>query len=87
MKTIMTLRLDINPAVEETLTQQARLRGLSLDAYLQRVIEELATIPDAPPADLRELRTTLDALAQLGTEIPPTPGTAFSREVIYQDHD
>lgn len=87
MKAIMTLRLDINPAVEETLTQQARLRGLSLDAYLQSVLEELAKKPGVPALNLRELHTTLDALAQLGTEVPPTPTTSFSREAIYQDLD
>ena len=87
MKSTMTLRLEINDAVEETLTQQARLRGLSLDVYLQSVLVELAHKPDVPALNLRELRTTLDALAQLGTEVPPTPSASFRREAIYRDHD
>jgi hypothetical protein len=42
MKAVMTVRLELKPDIEANLAAQARARGIPLDAYLQRVIEDLA---------------------------------------------
>jgi hypothetical protein len=60
-------------------------RGLSLDAYLQTVIEDLASKERAPAISLGELSKKLDLLAQMGRDLPPLPLEALSRETIYQD--
>lgn len=86
MRTVMTVRLELKPDVEANLTAQARARGVPLDAYLQGVIEDLARIETARPANLQELRATLDALAEMGRGLPRLPSSAFDRESIYQDH-
>lgn len=85
MKAIMTIRLEIKPDIEANLAAQARVRGIALDAYLQSVIEDLARGAARPAANLHELRAMLDALAELGRNLPRLPPDALSRESIYQD--
>lgn len=87
MKGIMTVRLELKPDVEANLAAQARARGIPLDAYLQGVIEDLARPEAARPASLKDLEATLDALAEMGRDLPHLPSSALSRESIYQDHD
>ena len=83
----MTIKLELRPEVEESLAARARAKGIPLDAYLQSVIEQIALEEGAPTASLEEFRATLDALAEMGRNLPPLPSAAFSRESIYQDHD
>ncbi|MEX2301634.1 MAG: hypothetical protein WD733_11890 [Bryobacterales bacterium] len=83
----MTVRLDLRPDVEANLAAQARARGVPLEVYLQRVIEDLARSAEVPPASLQDLEATLDALAEMGRDLPHLPSSAFSRENIYRDHD
>lgn len=87
MKAVMTVGLELRPDIEANLAAQARARGIALDAYLQGVIEDLARTKAAPPASLQDLEATLDALAEMGRDLPHLPSSAFSRESIYQDHD
>ena len=83
----MTVRLELKPDVEANLIAQARVRGVTLDAYLQHVIEDLARTKPTSPASLQDLEATLDTLADMGKDVPHLPSSAFSRESIYQDHD
>ncbi len=83
----MTVRLELKPDVEANLAAQARTRGVSLDAYLQDVIEEIARVDAAGPASLKEIEAALDALAEMGSGLPHLPSSAFSRENIYQEHN
>ena len=87
MKAVMTVRLEIGPDIEANSAAQARARGIPLDAYLKDAIEELARTKAAPPTSLQDLRLTLDALAEMGRDLPHLPPSAFSRQSIYQDHD
>lgn len=81
----MTVKLELKPDIEANLAAQARARGIPLDAYLQGVIEQLARTEAARPASLEEIRATLDALAEMGRDLPPLPPDALSRESIYRD--
>ena len=83
----MSVRLDLKPDVEANLAAQARARGVPLEVYLQRVIEDLARSNEFPPASLQDLEATLDALAEMGRDLPHLPSSAFNRESIYRDHD
>ena len=87
MEAVMTVRLELKPDVEANLAAQARARGVPLNAYLQSVIEDLARTEAARPASVQDLELTLDALAEMGRELPHVPSSAFSRENIYRDHD
>lgn len=88
MKTHMTLRLDLKPEVEARLAAQARARGVPLSAYLQDILEDLARAEAGPPvSSLQDLRETLDALAEMGRDLPRLPSSAFNRESIYREHD
>lgn len=83
----MTVRLELKADIEANLVDQARARGVALDAYLQEVIENLGRTKAAAPASVQDLEATLDALAEMGRDLPHLPSSAFSRESIYQDHD
>ena len=84
----MTVELKLKPDVEARLAAQAHARGVPLDEYLQRIVEDLARAEAGPPASsLQDLRATLDALAEMGRDLPRLPSSAFSRESIYRDHD
>jgi hypothetical protein len=77
--------------------QQAAASGLSLDAYLQRLLglrngqpEDLSLAAEtAQPAAVESLaafRADLEALAEGTEHLPATPIT-YSRADIYFDHD
>ena len=83
----MTVRLEIKPEIEASLSAQAAAKGIPLDRYLQDVIEGIARAPAAPAASLEEFRSALDTLAEMGKSLPHVPSAAFSRESIYQDHN
>lgn len=81
----MTVKLELQPDIEANLAAQASARGLSLDTYLQNVVEDLAKGNGAPPMNLLTFRATLDLLAEMGRNLPQLPASAFSRENMYQD--
>jgi len=83
----MTITLDLGPDVEMTLAAQARATGISLNDYLQSVIEDLARAGAAHPVSPRDIEETLDLLAEMGRGLPQLPSSAFIRESIYQDLD
>jgi hypothetical protein len=83
----MTVRLELKPEVEAALADQARAKSVPLDAYLQKVIEDLAHAHRAPRRDAERLRAALDKLAEMGKGLPHLPSSAFTRESIDQDHD
>jgi hypothetical protein len=82
----MAVRLELKPEVEASLNDQAKAKGVPLDAYLQKIIEDLARTKAAPAPDVEEVRAALDRLAEMGKTLPHVPSPAFSRESIYQDH-
>lgn len=74
--------------IPEELAEQAKARGLSVEAYVQQILEQQLA---APPQSKHfrtpeEIRAWLDSLAQFSDKIPPLPET-ISREWLYQDHD
>jgi hypothetical protein len=83
----MTVRLELKPEIEASLSAQAKAKGISLDAYLQTAIENLAQASPDPAPDIEELRAALDRLAEMGKNLPHVPSSAFARESIYQDHN
>lgn len=87
MKSIMTVRLELKPDIEANLAAQAHARGIALDVYLQEVIEDLARANAARSVSSQDIEATLNALAEMGRDLPQLPSSALSRESIYRDHD
>ena len=84
---MMTIALHLRPEIEAKLAQRARDCGVSLETYVQSIVEGFAGSQTAPSASLEEFRATLDELAEMGRKLPAVPSAAFTRESIYRDHD
>jgi len=83
----MTVRIELKPEVEASVVAEARARGLSVEAYLQQVIEDHADAHHLDPSYPARVEAMLDKLAEMGKDLPHLPSSAFTRESIYQDHD
>ena len=84
----MTITVELPPEIEERLLAQARVRGLSLDAYVREFLAHSAQAPlqhAALSAD--ELNRLLDEAADLVPDGPPLSDHAMSRESIYTRED
>jgi hypothetical protein len=82
----MSITLDLRPDIEAFATARAEAQGVSLEAYLLTVIEQL--VPPAPgTASLEEFESGLDELAQGGESLPVLSEWSVSRAGIYHDHD
>jgi hypothetical protein len=82
----MIVQLDLTPEVEANLSVMARAKGLSLDAYLQLVVEDLARTETTHTVRIEDISAALDALAEMGRDLPHVPSSAFSRQNMYRDH-
>jgi hypothetical protein len=84
----MALILQLRPDLEETLAAQAKAAGLSVQDYVQSILEQrLATEAPEQELTLEEFEAALDGLAEYSDKIPDLPLEAFSRRGIYRDHD
>ena len=71
--------------IPDELAARARVRGLSLESYVQEILaQQLAAHPveRKQPRTQEEIRGWLDSLAQFSDKIPPLPET-ISRAVRY----
>ena len=81
----MTISIELKPEVEECLGREASAKGVSVEAYVEDLIEQKVVRPyDASRIDLAELDRVLDALSE-GSQDRPAPLPA--RESIYQEHN
>ena len=74
--------------IPDELAEEAKSRGLSLEAFVQEILAQQLARPaeTRQPRTAEEIRIWLDSLAQFSDKIPPLPET-ISRDWIYQDHD
>jgi len=84
----MAFTLHLRPDLERALAAQAREQGLSLDAYVQMLVEQQMT-PGMNKQNVssEEFEAELDGLAAYSEKIPLLPLSAFTRDEIYRDHD
>ncbi len=75
----MTVTLELKPETERGLLTQARERGVTLDAYLQQVLSELASVNNA--AEVERGKLVDIPLLHLGVISP------LRRADIYDDLD
>lgn len=85
----MPIQIELKPEVEERLGREAEAVGLSVEAYVEGLIEQQVTRPreGASRIDLEELDSVLDALAEGSEGRPTPPPEAYTRESIYHEHN
>jgi len=66
----MTVKLELNPEVEAGLVAQAQARGLSLEAYVEQVLQERSAV--AAPA-VKGTAEKAQAFADFARNHRPTP--------------
>ena len=80
----MTLTLTLTPEKETRLAEQARMAGLSLDEYVQRVLDQTVDTP-APMLTREERVARFEAWADSHErDTPVLSDEAISREAIYR---
>lgn len=84
----MTIRVELNPEMERQLAAEALARGIALELYAQRLLQEaIASRSKAHGrASQEEFRAFLDALASKAPNVPQLRSETFSREMIYGEH-
>jgi hypothetical protein len=85
----MSIHLELKPEVEERLGREAEAVGLSVEAYVEDLIERQVTRPleGASRIDLEELDSVMDALSEGSEGRPTPPPEAYTRESIYREHN
>ncbi len=81
----MEIRIDLTPQMEAGLSAQAQTQGMSLDAYVQSVIEQIAAQRSPADLSLEDFEAGLDELAAESDDLPVLPAEAYTRESIYGD--
>lgn len=86
----MPIHLELKPEVEERLAREASAKGLSVEAYVEDLIERQVSRQlegSAPGVDIEEVDRVLDALSEGSEGRPAPPPEACTRESIYREHD
>jgi len=84
----MAFTLQLDPEMERTLAEQARLHGVSMATYIQEILARQLTVQasDKKLSD-EEFEAVLDGMTVYSDKIPVLPLSAFRRDEIYRDHD
>jgi hypothetical protein len=84
----MTIRVKLNPEMERQLAAEALARGIALEQYAQRLLQEAMASRSGgrSRASQEEFRAFLDALASKAPNVPQLRSETFSREMIYGEH-
>ena len=82
----MTITVELPPEIEERFLAQARVRGLTLSAYVQEILARSGSVT-APALSTDELNRLLDEAADLVPDGLPLSDDAMSRESIYTRED
>jgi len=80
----MTIQLNLKPEMEAHLIAQATMQGVSVDRYLESLIEQHLATQTKP-----EWKTLLDQLGRSPSlaKAPPLSDEAISRESIYRERE
>jgi hypothetical protein len=72
----------LKESIVEALSAQAAAQGLTVEAYLERVL-----LPTPLRSSLRISVEELDRLIEEESQVGPSPIGSFSRAELYSDHD
>lgn len=85
----MAVTIELKPEVEEQIIAEAKARGLSVEDYIQRKLEDRATTPDPNTLPFEEWSEKWDEWLHSHDYIkaPPLSDEAISRESIYRERE
>jgi hypothetical protein len=84
----MAFTLQLDPEMERTLAEQARLHGVSMERYIQEILaQQLALQTREHRLSEEEFEAALDAMTVYSDKIPVLPLDVLRRDEIYRDHD
>ena len=85
----MPIHLELKPEVEERLGREASAKGVSVEAYVEDLIERQVSEQSEGTyrVDMEEVDRVLDALSEGPDGRPAPPPEAYTREAIYREHD
>jgi hypothetical protein len=84
----MPTLLEVRPEIADKLVALARARGVSMDDFLQEVLDGLELPQDTlGEASVEEFERDMDALSEGLEHLPVEYRGTYSREDIYLDHD
>ncbi len=81
----MTITIQVSPQIENVLVSRAREAGMTVDAYVQSVIESAAVRQEMLAMSPADFEAALDELSADSGRLPILPAEALSREGIYRD--
>lgn len=83
----MTLQLEISPELETSLAADARLLGMDLSRYAQKVLGERRPVVASQPRPLsvEEVRVLSERLSAGSENLPVLPLEVNNRESYYED--
>lgn len=74
--------------MESALVEQARLQGVSMATYIQKILaRQLALQTSEHQLSEEEFEAALDAMTVYSDKIPVLPVEAFRRDEVYREHD
>lgn len=84
----MAFTFQLDPEMERTLAEQARLHGVSMATYIREIFERQLALPTSGhKLSEKEFEAALDAITVYSDKVPVLPLAAFRRGEIYRDHD
>ena len=84
----MTITFDITPEVQAELERRAALMDSDSATFAASLLQSALNIPRPAPKLTQEgLDEFFREMSQFSHKIPSLPDEAFTREIIYQDHD
>jgi len=83
----MMIEVELTPEGEARLTAEAQARGMALEKYAGRLLQEVLTAPIRPsgPMTVETFHAMLEALARGSERLPNLPTESFTRESFYED--
>lgn len=79
----MTITIQLSPQIEDVLVTRARENGMSVDAYVQSVLEGAAAGRKMLALSPEDFEAALDELSSDSERLPVLPPEAYNREGIY----
>lgn len=83
----MTLTIKIKPKIEAQIYAEASANNLSVEEFVQRIVENSFTENNFTEVPLEEFERNLDLLAEGSENFSSRYNGAYWREGIYLDHD
>ena len=83
----MTITFELKPEVESRIAEQAASQGMSVETYIQSVLESLVSVSIMTPPQKRKQKFEAWLKTHSYINAPPLSDEAISRESIYGERE